>query len=112
VPGPEKLGLIRLVDHRVLELVVAELAATPQAQLSLNISPDTTMDPDWWASIESLMRAPSGVAERLIVEITETVAIQGPRRRARVVTRLRISAAGSPSTISAQILVLHPFATV
>jgi diguanylate cyclase (GGDEF)-like protein len=76
VPVAERLGLIRLVDHRVLELVVAELAASPNVQLSLNISPDTTMDPDWWASIESLMRAHPGVAERLIVEITETVAIQ------------------------------------
>jgi EAL domain-containing protein (putative c-di-GMP-specific phosphodiesterase class I) len=76
VPVAERLGLIRLVDHRVLELVVAELAASPGVRLSLNISPPTTMDPDWWASIESLMRAHPGVAERLIVEITETVAIQ------------------------------------
>jgi diguanylate cyclase (GGDEF)-like protein len=76
VPVAERLGLIRLVDHRVLELVVAELANSPGVELSLNISPDTTMDPDWWASIESLMRAHPGVGERLIVEITETVAIQ------------------------------------
>ncbi|MGY8679607.1 bifunctional diguanylate cyclase/phosphodiesterase [Bradyrhizobium sp. UFLA05-153] len=76
VPVAERLGLIRLVDHRVLELVVAELAASPEVRLSLNISPDTTMDPDWWAGIESLMQAHPGVAERLIVEITETVAIQ------------------------------------
>jgi diguanylate cyclase (GGDEF)-like protein len=76
VPVAERLGLIRLVDHRVLELVVAELANAPEASLSLNISPDTTMDPAWWASIESMMRAFPGVAERLIVEITETVEIQ------------------------------------
>ena len=76
VPVAERLGLIRLVDHRVLELVVAELAASPDVRLSLNISPETTMDPDWWAGIESLMRAHPGVGERLIVEITETVAIQ------------------------------------
>jgi diguanylate cyclase (GGDEF)-like protein len=76
VPVAEKLGLIRLVDHRVLELVVAELAAVPHVQLSLNISPGTTMDPDWWTSIESLMQTHPGTAERLIVEITETVAIQ------------------------------------
>jgi diguanylate cyclase (GGDEF)-like protein len=75
VPVAERLGLIRLVDHRMLELVVAELAAAPDVTLSLNISPDTTMDPDWWTSIESLMRAHPGVGERLIVEITETVAI-------------------------------------
>jgi diguanylate cyclase (GGDEF)-like protein len=76
VPVAEKLGLIRLVDHRVLELVVTELAESPDVRLSLNISPDTTMDPDWWSGIESMMRANPGVAERLIVEITETVAIQ------------------------------------
>jgi diguanylate cyclase (GGDEF)-like protein len=76
VPVAERLGLIRLVDHRVLELVIAELAASPEVQLSLNISPDTTMDRDWWASIEALMRAYPGAGSRLIVEITETVAIQ------------------------------------
>jgi diguanylate cyclase (GGDEF)-like protein len=89
VPVAEKLGLIRLVDHRVLELVVAELAGAPNVQLSLNISPDTTMDPDWWASIESLMRAHPGVAERLIVEITETVAIQDIDDLRGFVTRLK-----------------------
>jgi len=89
VPVAERLGLIRLVDHRVLELVVAELAASPGAQLSLNISPDTTMDPDWWGSIESLMRAHPGVAERLIVEITETVAIQDIDDLRGFVTRLK-----------------------
>jgi diguanylate cyclase (GGDEF)-like protein len=89
VPVAEKLGLIRLVDHRVLELVVAELAEQPNIRLSLNISPDTTMDPDWWASIESLMRAHPGVAERLIVEITETVAIQDIDDLRGFVTRLK-----------------------
>jgi len=89
VPVAERLGLIRLVDHRVLELVVAELAEAPNVQLSLNISPDTTMDPDWWASIESLMRAHPGVAERLIVEITETVAIQDIDGLRGFVTRLK-----------------------
>ncbi|MGL5166240.1 MAG: EAL domain-containing protein [Afipia sp.] len=89
VPVAEKLGLIRLVDHRVLELVVAELAAAPQAQLSLNISPGTTMDPDWFASIESLMQTHLGVAERLIVEITETVAIQNLDDVRGFVTRLK-----------------------
>jgi diguanylate cyclase (GGDEF)-like protein len=89
VPVAERLGLIRLVDHRVLELVIEELAKSPAVQLSLNISPDTTMDPDWWASIESLMRADPGVGERLIVEITETVAIQDIDDVRGFVTRLK-----------------------
>ncbi|WP_338694604.1 bifunctional diguanylate cyclase/phosphodiesterase [Bradyrhizobium sp. 26S5] len=89
VPVAERLGLIRMVDHRVLELAVAELAAAPDVELSLNISPDTTMDPDWWATIESLMRAHPGVGERLIVEITETVAIQDIDDVRGFVTRLK-----------------------
>ena len=89
VPVAERLGLIRLVDHRILELVVAELADAPKVQLSLNISPATTIDPDWWTSIEGLMRAHPGVAERLIVEITETVAIQNIDDVRGFVTRLK-----------------------
>lgn len=89
VPVAERLGLIRLVDHRVLELAVAELAASPNVRLSLNISPDTTMDPDWWTGIESLMHAHPGVGERLIVEITETVAIQDIDDVRGFVTRLK-----------------------
>jgi diguanylate cyclase (GGDEF)-like protein len=89
VPVAEKLGLIRLVDHRVLELVIAELAAAPGVRLSINISPETTMDADWWAAIESLMGAHPGVAERLIVEITETVAIQDIDGVREFVTRLK-----------------------
>ena len=89
VPVAERLGLIRLVDHRVLELAVAELAASPNVRLSLNISPDTTMDQDWWTSIESLMQAHPGAGERLIVEITETVAIQDIDDIRGFITRLK-----------------------
>ncbi len=89
VPVAEKLGLIRLIDSRVLELVVAELATAPDIHLSLNISPDMAMDPDWGAGIESLMRAHPGVAERLIVEITETVAVQDIDDVRGFVTRLK-----------------------
>ncbi|MGY3620011.1 putative bifunctional diguanylate cyclase/phosphodiesterase [Bradyrhizobium sp. USDA 10063] len=89
VPVAERLGLIRLVDHRVLELAVAELAASPKVQLSLNISPDTTMDPDWLSGIESLMAAHPGVGERLIVEITETVAIHNLDEVRGFVARLK-----------------------
>lgn len=76
VPVAEKLGLIRLVDHRVLELVVNELANAPAIHLSLNISPDTTVDVDWWRNLEAMLRNHPGVGERMIVEITETAEIQ------------------------------------
>jgi diguanylate cyclase (GGDEF)-like protein len=76
VPVAERLGLVRLLDFRVLELVIDELAAAPTLQTSFNVSPASTTDPDWWAGLGSLLRQHTGVAERLIVEITESAAIQ------------------------------------
>ena len=75
VPVAQRLGLVRLLDHRVLELVVEELVAAPTLQASVNVSPGSTTDPDWWAGLDLLLRANAGVAERLIVEITESAAI-------------------------------------
>jgi diguanylate cyclase (GGDEF)-like protein len=75
IPIAERLGLVRLLDHRVLELVVDELIAAPGLQASLNVSPASTTDPDWWAGLGSLLRTHPGVAERVIVEITESAAI-------------------------------------
>jgi len=75
IPVAERLGLVRLLDHRVLELLVSEMAAVPALQASVNVSPASIMDPDWWSTLGALLRANSGVAERLIVEITESTAI-------------------------------------
>jgi diguanylate cyclase (GGDEF)-like protein len=75
VPVAERLGLVRLLDHRVLELVIEEMAAAPSLQASVNASPGSTTDPDWWAGLESLLRAHAGIAERLIIEITESAVI-------------------------------------
>jgi EAL domain-containing protein (putative c-di-GMP-specific phosphodiesterase class I) len=66
---------VRLLDHRVLELVVDEMTATPSLQASVNVSPGSTTDPNWWSGLGSLLRTHAGVAERLIIEITESAAI-------------------------------------
>jgi diguanylate cyclase (GGDEF)-like protein len=76
IPVAERVGLVRMLDHRVLELVVAELAAAPALQASVNVSPASAVDPDWWTGLAALLRAHSGAGERLIIEITETAAIQ------------------------------------
>jgi len=76
IPVAERVGLIRMLDHRMLELVVAELAAAPHLHASVNVSPASAVDPDWWLGLGALLRANRGAAERLIVEITETAAIQ------------------------------------
>ena len=89
IPVAERVGLVRMLDHRVLELVVAELAAAPALQASVNVSPASTVDPNWWAGLGALLRADSGVAERLIVEITETAAIQDIDEARGFVTRVK-----------------------
>ena len=76
IPVAERLGLVRLIDHRMIELVVAELIADPRLKVSVNVSPATTGDPDWWTGLGSQLRRNPGVAERLIIEITEMMAIQ------------------------------------
>jgi diguanylate cyclase (GGDEF)-like protein len=76
IPVAERLGLVRILDYRVLELVVGQLASTHDLTASVNVSPASTIDPDWWAGLGGLLRSNSGVAERLIIEITETAAIQ------------------------------------
>jgi diguanylate cyclase (GGDEF)-like protein len=75
MPRAEQLGLVRLIDHRVLELVLEQLVEAPGLKASLNVSAASTADPDWWAALGTMLHAHRGVAERLTVEITETAAI-------------------------------------
>ena len=76
IPVAERVGLVRMLDHRVLELVINELAEAPQLRASVNVSPASAVDPDWSAGLGALLRAHASAAERLIIEITETAAIQ------------------------------------
>ena len=89
IPVAEQLGLVRLIDHRVIELVTAELVAAPALKASLNVSPDSITDPDWWSALGAQLRARPGVAQRMILEITETAAIQNIDETAGFVTRAK-----------------------
>ncbi len=89
IPVAERLGLVRLLDHRVLELVIDELAAHPGIRASLNVSPASTTDPDWWTRLGGLLRSHPDVAQRLIVEITEMAAIHDIDDTRGFVTRVK-----------------------
>jgi diguanylate cyclase (GGDEF)-like protein len=75
VPIAEQLGLVQMIDHRVLELAVAELHADPALKLSVNVSAASAADLEWSRTLSALMRGRPDVATRLIVEITESSAI-------------------------------------
>jgi diguanylate cyclase (GGDEF)-like protein len=89
VPLAEKLGLIRLVDLRVLELALQELTEAPGISLSVNVSPATTMDKTWLAVLDARLKADRGLAQRLTVEITETAAIANIQETRSFVAKIR-----------------------
>jgi diguanylate cyclase (GGDEF)-like protein len=76
IPLAERLGLVRLIDRRMLELVVGELVAAPSLKTSVNVSAASTIDPDWWTALAAALRAHADLAGRLTVEITESAVIQ------------------------------------
>jgi EAL domain-containing protein (putative c-di-GMP-specific phosphodiesterase class I) len=89
IPVAERLGLVRLLDHRVLELLVSEMSAVPDLHASVNVSPTSFTDPDWWTTLGGLLRAHSDVAQRLTVEITETTVIHDIDDTRGFVSRVR-----------------------
>jgi diguanylate cyclase (GGDEF)-like protein len=89
IPVAERLGLVRMLDHRMLELAVNELADAPHLTVSVNVSPASTVDPDWRNGLDALLRTHRRAAERLIIEITETAAIDNIDDARGFVTRVK-----------------------
>jgi diguanylate cyclase (GGDEF)-like protein len=75
VPIAERLGLIRLIDRAVLQLALQTLQSYADARLSVNISATTVTDPRWNAQLLEMIAAVPEPASRLVVEITETAAL-------------------------------------
>ncbi|MFC4350650.1 putative bifunctional diguanylate cyclase/phosphodiesterase [Fodinicurvata halophila] len=89
IPAAEQLGLMRLLDLHVLNLVLADLERYPGITLALNISALTTGDHDWLRSLIRRLHGRPQVARRLIVEITETAALLDVRETAKFVAQVR-----------------------
>ncbi|MBC8036280.1 MAG: bifunctional diguanylate cyclase/phosphodiesterase [Rhizobiales bacterium] len=89
IPVAEKLGLVRLIDRAVVQMAVAALQKYPDARLSLNISGTTAADPRWYPQIIGILASNRGVTDRLIVEITETVALSDLQETRQFVEQLR-----------------------
>lgn len=89
VPVVEQLGLMRQIDHRTLNLAVAELERDPTVHLTLNISGMTASDHPWLRRLVGMLRGRPEVASRLTIEITETVVLQDLDESARFVSAVR-----------------------
>ncbi|HEY8194771.1 MAG TPA: GGDEF and EAL domain-containing protein [Hyphomicrobium sp.] len=76
VPIAEQLGLSRLIDRRTLELTIELLKKHRELVLSLNVSGLTCSDQEWIAALRRLTDGRRDILSRLVVEITETAAIE------------------------------------
>lgn len=89
VPVAEKLGFMRQLDRKALEIAIEDLIKYPNITLALNISSLTVTDSSWLRYLIALIRGRPDVASRLIVEITETAALEDFDVSARFVVALR-----------------------
>ena len=89
VPVVERLGLMRALDRRALDLTLHDLEANPDVTLAFNISGVTAADRGWLRTLIARLKDRSELASRLIVEITETAALHDLEDSARFVSIMR-----------------------
>ena len=89
MPAIESLGLAPVIDRHMLIRVLEVLTVHPGARFSINIFPQTMQDRQWLELFESGVRSDPSLAERLIVEITESAAMLEPKRTSRFIDRFR-----------------------
>jgi diguanylate cyclase (GGDEF)-like protein len=68
----EDFGLVHIADQFALHQAIEELTHYPKLILSVNVSNASLSNPVWLRSVVSLLSGKRSVAERLIIEITET----------------------------------------
>ena len=89
VPAAEQMGIVHLIDRFALETVIAKLKAHRTASLGVNVSGTAAGDPAWLQSFVDHVRHNRDVADRLIVELTETAALHHFEENARFISQLR-----------------------
>jgi diguanylate cyclase (GGDEF)-like protein len=89
MPIAERVGLVQLIDYRVLDLAINRLSLDPTLQLSINASVNTLHDRDFFPRVAAALRLHPSAASRLIIEFTETCAITDIAATARLVAALK-----------------------
>jgi diguanylate cyclase (GGDEF)-like protein len=89
IPAAEQLGFCRIIDRRTLDLAVQELKTHPDIKLALNISGLTVADSGWLRRLTFQLQGRRDLAERLIIEITETMAMKDMVQSVQFVNRVR-----------------------
>lgn len=89
IPIAEKMGLINVIDYRVLDMVVEELLLAENVRFAFNVSNLTTDDARWLARVGEIFKEHPEIANRITVEITETAAQRDLRETAYFIAALQ-----------------------
>jgi diguanylate cyclase (GGDEF)-like protein len=89
VPAAEQMGIVHLADRFALETAVAQLARHDGLSLGVNVSGTAALDPAWLQGFIEHVRDNRDVADRLVVELTETASLHQFEENARFVSQLR-----------------------
>ncbi|PJB70522.1 MAG: GGDEF-domain containing protein [Alphaproteobacteria bacterium CG_4_9_14_3_um_filter_47_13] len=89
IPAIEELGLSRFVDQHALRMAINELGMFPDLNLSVNVSNLSLNNNDWLRSLVASLRDRPSIAQRLIIEITESAVINDPANTKRIVKTLQ-----------------------
>jgi len=89
VPIAEKLGFLHLVDHRVTELALETLRLHRDISITLNVGVETALHPDWMAAFRAQLSIDPSVANRVVIEITETALIEDLNAACKLVEAIK-----------------------
>lgn len=89
IPVLEQLGFARMADRFTLKQAVTELDTYPDITLSVNVSNWSLNDPQWLRAAAFLLEDRPDLARRLIIEITESVAMKSLKKAQSVIQALQ-----------------------
>ena len=89
VPSCEQMGIVHLADRFALDATITQLKRHANVTLAVNVSGTAASDPIWLQDFVDTVRSEQAVANRLIVELTETAALHHFEENARFISQLR-----------------------
>ena len=89
IPHAERLGLVRMLDRRALELAVETLQERPDLRFAINVSGVTATEAVGLEGYLKHIEANKNVADRMTVELTETSNLRNLEESVRFLSRLR-----------------------
>jgi diguanylate cyclase (GGDEF)-like protein len=89
MPVIEEMGLVRQIDRKVLEMAARDLRRNPDVTLAINVSGLTACDRGWVELLKEQAANTPNMPERLIIEITETMALRDIDDSVRFVNAVR-----------------------